>query len=397
MNPIFEEHLKEVYSCFESNDNELAIRRLTDCAFETQNPEIFKETLNYYSWVESNKDKEIDNEKAYTLLEKIRNAGVAKESSYTDGKLILDVRNVGKEYRKSGFKIKDISFSLKDGQITGLVGENGNGKTTLLRLLAAELEPDKGVIEYSFLNNKQSQYDLKTKLIYIEQRIPRWHGTLMDNLRFVLPYYGAKDKENHLWAELMIARLGLRPFRHLTWNRISSGYRTRFELAKTLLRRPKILLLDEPLANLDIVAQQTILQDLKFMSKSISHPFGMILSSQHIYEVEKVSDNIIFIKDGKPQYQDNKESTTETTAETPIETTQNSLILEVEVPNKREELIEAFKALPVEKIQFNGGVYMLHFKAGTEVTTVLAAMSAKGIQPNYFRDISQSSRRFFIN
>ena len=396
MNPLFEEHLKEVYTCFESNDTELALRRLTDSAFETQNPEIFKETLDYYSWIEGNKTEEENKEKAYSLLEKIRNAGVGiNHSPENNNEQILDVRNVGKAYQKSGFRIQDISFSLNDGQITGLVGENGNGKTTLLRLLAAELEPDKGIVEYSFLKDKQNQYDLKTKLIYIEQRIPKWHGTLMDNLRFVLPFYGIKDENNHLWAELMIARLGLRPFRHLTWARISSGYRTRFELAKTLLRKPKILLLDEPLANLDIVAQQTILQDLKFMSKSITSPFGMILSSQHIYEVEKVSDNIIFIKNGKPQYQDHREPAN--TPEAVTEENSPTLILEIEVKCNREDLQAAFVGLPLEKIQFNGGVYMIHFSGNIEVSTVLSAMAAKGIQPNYFRDISQSSRRFFIN
>lgn len=395
MNPLFEEHLKEVHTCFESNDTDLALRRLTDSAFETQNPEIFKETLDFYTWIEGSKDEEKNKEKAYSLLEKIRNAGVEKNYSENINEQILDVRNVGKAYQKSGFRIHDISFTLNDGQITGLVGENGNGKTTLLRLLAAELEPDRGIIEYSFLNDKQSQYDLKTKLIYIEQRIPKWHGTLMDNLKFVLPFYGIKDKNNHLWAELMIARLGLRPFRHLTWSRISSGYRTRFELAKTLLRKPKILLLDEPLANLDIVAQQTILQDLKFMSKSITSPFGMILSSQHIYEVEKVSDNIIFIKNGTPQYQDHRDKTR--TEDATVEENTPSLILEVEVKNSREELIAAFAGLPLDKLQFNGGVYMIYFKGNIEVSTVLSAMSAKGIQPNYFRDISQSSRRFFIN
>lgn len=394
MNPLFEEHLKEVHDCYKSNDTDLALRRLTDSAFETQNTEIFKEVLNYYSWLENPKNEDTNHEKAFALLEKVRNAGVGNTHTTNESQQILDVRNIGKEYRKSGFKVKDINFSLNDGQIIGLVGENGNGKTTLLRILAAELEPDKGIIEYSFLKRK-SQYDLKTKLIYIEQRIPKWRGTLMDNLCFVLPYYGIKGKDNYLWAELMIARLGLRPFRNHSWARISSGYRTRFELAKTLLRKPKILLLDEPLANLDIVSQQTILQDLKFMSRSISAPFGMILSSQHIYEVEKVSDNIIFIKNGAPQYQDNQPKTETDGAVSTEEKSQ--LILEVEVSNSREELQAAVSNLPLEKIQFNGGVYMLYFDGDTKVAQVLSAMAEKGIQPNYFRDISQSSRRFFIN
>lgn len=386
MNPAFEEHLKEVHACFSSGDNDLGLRRLTDCAIETQNASIFQDVINYYEWLEDNPDTN-DTEKAFSLLGKIGNAGVA--ASQQTSEPILNVESLGKAYSKSGFKVENISFKLNAGQITGLVGENGNGKTTLLRLIAAELLPDKGSISYNFFKTPKKQYDLKTQLIYIEQRIPRWHGTLMDNLRFVLPYYGIKGEKNHLWADIMIARLGLRPYRHLTWSRISSGYRTRFELAKTLLRKPKILLLDEPLANLDIVAQQTILQDLKYMANSISSPFGMILSSQHIYEVEKVSDNIIFIKNGVPQYQDNAVS--EGGAEQP------PLIIEVELNATRDQLQTAFGQLNLQKIQFNGGVYLLHFASSTKVTHVLDAMAKQNIAPNYFRNISQSSRRFFIN
>lgn len=391
MNTLFNAHLQEVHASFTSGDTALGLRRLTDCAIETQNPDIFRETLSYYEWLEeiNNTDDAVNTARAIELLEKIRNVGVAVNERPADK--ILTVNNVGKTYRKSGFKIKDLAFSLSEKQIVGLVGENGNGKTTLLRLLAAELLPDTGGIEYHFAQQHKEQYQLKTKLIYIEQRIPRWHGTLMDNLRFVLPYYGIKGPDGHLWADIMIARLGLRPFRHLTWNRISSGYRTRFELAKTLLRQPKILLLDEPLANLDIVSQQTILQDLKFMANSITMPFGMILSSQHIYEVEKVSNDIIFIKNGIPQYQNNTPTEVEQTVE------KSALIIELEINNNRDALAAAFTTLPLQKIQYNGGVYLLHFDEGTKVSAVLQALAAKQLEPNYLRNISQSSRRFFIN
>lgn len=393
MNPAFETHLQEVHSHYQSGDAFLGLRRLTDCAFETQNPEVFRKTIAFYEWLETNTD--VDKQevllKVNHLLETIRNAGPKTE--HKENAKILSVQKVTKTYLKSGFKIKDLNFELNERQITGLVGENGNGKTTLLRLLAAELKPDNGLINYSFSKDAADTYELKTKLIYIEQRIPRWYGTLMDNLHFVLPYYGIKGEDGHLWADMMIARLGLRPYRHLTWNRISSGYRTRFELAKTLLRKPKILLLDEPLANLDILSQQTILQDLKFMANSITAPFGMILSSQHIYEVEKVSDTIIFIKNGVPQYQTN--NTEYATGN--VDSNHNELIVELETSATREVLAAAFNTIGVTKIQYNGGVFLLHFPATVSIGLLLETMAKNNITPNYFRNISNSSRRFFIN
>ncbi len=388
MQHAFSTHIREVLTHYETADHGLALRRLLDCAIETRDPVVFAETLAFCDW---NDTLGMDEgafrlDKVRPLLEQIERVGI--KDPYQGPKEVLAVENVAKKYAKSGFQISNLNFSLELSKISGLVGENGNGKTTLLRLLASELKPDSGKISYFFPEGMQDAYSLKTKLIYIEQRIPRWYGSLMDNLQFTVSHYHDKPEENRLWTEIMIARLGLRPYRHLTWGRLSSGYRTRFELAKTLLRRPKILLLDEPLANLDIVAQQTILQDLKFMANSVSAPFAMILSSQHIYEVEKVSDSIIFIRDGVARYDAKSGNADQAESE-------SQLILELEVNASREALKAALDPLGLSRIQYNGGVYLLHFSAATSSSEVLGTLAKNEVETLYFRNISQSSRRFF--
>lgn len=387
MQDKFLNHLNEVRSHYQSGDNELGLRRLLDSVIETQDPVIFQKALDFCDGLEAGQiQQELLISKSGDLLNAIEQAGV--KNPYSGPEKVLDVQNLEKKYSRSGFSVKGINFSMNLGQITGLVGENGNGKTTLLRLLASELNADSGSIDYFLEKENPDDYDIKTQLIYIEQRIPRWHGLLTDNLQFAVAHYHQDPLHNHLWTQIMIARMGLRPFRNHTWSRISSGYRTRFELARTLLRRPRILLLDEPLANLDIVAQQTILQDLKYMANSISSPFSMILSSQHIYEVEKVSDFIIFIRNGEAQYQSMQEE------EEVKEAT--GLILEMEVNADRQALLEALNANGLSKIQYNGGVYMLHFNPGTKSRDVLEALGKKEIETLYFRNISRSSRRHFI-
>lgn len=387
MQDKFLNHLNEVRSHYQSGDNELGLRRLLDSVIETQDPVIFQKALDFCDALEAGQiQQELLISKSGDLLNAIEQAGV--KNPYSGPEKVLDVQNLEKKYSRSGFSVKGINFSMNLGQITGLVGENGNGKTTLLRLLASELNADSGSIDYFLEKENPDDYDIKTQLIYIEQRIPRWHGLLTDNLQFAVAHYHQDPLHNHLWTQVMIARMGLRPFRNHTWSRISSGYRTRFELARTLLRRPRILLLDEPLANLDIVAQQTILQDLKYMANSISSPFSMILSSQHIYEVEKVSDFIIFIRNGEAQYQSMQEE------EEVKEAT--GLILEMEVNADRQALLEALNANGLSKIQYNGGVYLLHFNPGTKSREVLEALGKKEIETLYFRNISRSSRRHFI-
>jgi ABC-2 type transport system ATP-binding protein len=393
LSPVF---YNEIRSYYQSGDHNLAYRRLIDAALDTRQPAIFRELLAYADWLDAHTGAGHTPEatrKALAVLEHIEAAGMAKVPQNVGGQL-LSVEGLGKRYANSAFALRDVSFSLESGEIIGLVGENGNGKTTLLRLLAHELRPDTGTLRYPFVRDADDDYDLKTRLVYIEQRIPRWWGSLMDNLQFTLAHYGLNGEENRLWAELMLARLGLRAFRNHTWNRLSSGYRTRFELAKTLLRQPRILLLDEPLANLDIISQQTILQDLRYLARSPVAPFGMLLSSQHIYEVEKVSDRIIFLKQGTPQY----------TAADPAEqgagmlaTPATALIYELETEAPKEALAAAFRSLELDGIQFNGGVYILKFGASVAPSSVLRAIADAEIPLRYLRDISASSRRFFID
>ena len=208
-----------------------------------------------------------------------------------------------------------------------MVGENGNGKTTLLRILARDLSYDSGVVKYYFTERPKNDYDLRTKLIYIPQRTEKWYGSLKDNLKFTLSSYGIPAEENELRTLLMIARLGLWQYQHLDWNALSSGYKMRFELARTLLRQPEILLLDEPLGNLDVLAQQVILEDLKMIANSVNHPIALILSSQQLFEVEKISDKVIFLRNG--QYTDNAEATATEEA--------MPLIVEIDTTNTREE------------------------------------------------------------
>jgi ABC-2 type transport system ATP-binding protein len=240
---------------------------------------------------------------------------------------------------------------MNKGQVYGLVGENGNGKTTLLRILAKEISFNEGDLNYSFNEDPENEYDLRTKLVYIPQRTAKWYGSLKDNLKFVLSNYGVKPEENETRTLMMIARLGLWNYKHLKWSELSSGYKMRFELARTLLRKPEILLLDEPLANLDVLAQQVILEDLKSIANSVNNPIALILSSQQLYEVEKISDKVIFLKNG--QYKDNSELVNEEN---------DGLIIEIDTTNSREDLLKAFEGFPLEKLNFNGECMLLIFQ-----------------------------------
>lgn len=379
-----QKRVQEVFLFFENRDTILGFRKLLDCAMDTQNMGIYNEAIELTDWKEKNPN-EMDSfiQKAKILLRKIEMIDVVECSMEHP---VLKASQITKSYGKKHFSLGPVSLNIKKGQVYGLVGENGNGKTTLLRILAQEISYSKGELQYFFSTSPKDQFELCSKLVYIPQRTEKWYGSLKDNLKFVLSNYGVKPEENEMRTLIMIARLGLWNYKHLKWNELSSGFKMRFELARTLLRQPEILLLDEPLANLDVLAQQIILEDLKSIANSVNNPIALILSSQQLYEVEKVSDKVIFLKNG--QYKDNSE----------LQNTENKgLIIEVDSTNSREDLLQVFEALNLEKLNYNGGVYVAYFSVGTAFYEVISALGQAKIEVLYIRNISSSTRRFFVN
>ena len=377
--------VQETLQYFTQKDIGLAFRKLLDCAADTQQMSIYEKAIALTDWKEKH-PAEVETliEKATVLLREIADCKVTELPTET---AVLVAEEVRKHYALGRFQLGPISLSIKKGQVYGLVGENGNGKTTLLRILARDLSYDSGVVKYYFTERPKNDYDLRTKLIYIPQRTEKWYGSLKDNLKFTLSSYGIPAEENELRTLLMIARSGLWQYQHLDWNALSSGYKMRFELARTLLRQPEILLLDEPLGNLDVLAQQVILEDLKMIANSVNHPIALILSSQQLFEVEKISDKVIFLRNG--QYTDNAEATATEEA--------MPLIVEIDTTNTREELMAVFKAFALEKLNYNGGVYVAYFRPNTEYSAVLEALGKAKIDLTYIRNISASTRRFFVS
>lgn len=379
-----ETRVQEVLNFLNNKDTFLGYRKLLDCVADTQNMQIYKQAIELTDWKEKN-PQNIEGliSKAKELLLAVQKINVTEVDRET---AVLEASEISKTYGLSKFSLGPVSVAIKKGQVYGLVGENGNGKTTLLRILAKEISHNSGTLHYHFSKPTANVYDLKTRLVYIPQRTDRWFGSLKDNLKFVLANYGINPEEIETRVLLMIARLGLWNYKHLKWNELSSGYKMRFELARTLLRQPEILLLDEPLANLDVLAQQVILEDLKAIANSVNNPIALILSSQQLFEVEKISDKVIFLKNGR--YKDSSQTED-------IENTE--LIIEIDSDCTREKLTEIFSELNLEKMNYNGGIYVAYFKSSTQFSDVIFTLGKERIPLTYIRNISSSTRRFFVN
>lgn len=374
----------EIQAFLEHGDTSLAVRRLLDLTLDTADPQFMREAIRIskaFHVLPENENEKLSDEnvarQAHELLNKI---GV-RDQSGKPGQILVAAKDISKKYSRGSFSLKPTSIDIESGKIVGVVGQNGNGKTTLLRCIAGQLAIDNGLIDYALLE-KPDHYDIKNHIVFIPQRIPRWFGMLKDNLHFSASIFGNTGEWNNLLVEFMLERFQLTNYAHLTWDRISSGYRTRFEIARILLQQPSVLILDEPLANLDINAQQTLLTDLRFLTKSAFNPMGVILTSQQLHEVEKVADNVLLIKDGVCVYRTDESMSIS-----------SEVFFEIETLAMREEIVNALKNFDPQ-VKFNGGFYTISSSQG-DMNAMLSELLRSGIRVSYFRDISKSTKRFF--
>lgn len=294
--------------------------------------------------------------------------------------------NLIKAYGNGGFRLGEVSINLAAGKITGVVGENGNGKTTLLRIIAGELSHDRGDLFY--FNGKPadtlSWEQIRSRIAYIPQRIPKWHGFLRDNLVFQASIRGIHGEDADRLIDDLLQKLGLEEYADLKWKEISTGYRLRFQLARMLIGSPELLVLDEPIANLDINAQNKFLSDLREIVSEPNRKVSVILSSQQLHEIENVSDSVVFLKKGAMVYagEVDKIGETRTFNEFEIQVNLTQGVLE-ELIGEKGVLKQVGKTA--------------HVKVPLSVSAqeFLMQVLQKNGKIAYFRDISSSTRRLF--
>jgi ABC-2 type transport system ATP-binding protein len=293
---------------------------------------------------------------------------------------------------KSKFTLGPVDLEIRRGQITAVVGENGNGKTTLFRIIAGELSHDAGLISYPGIDmrgdNKIDWEKVKSKIAYVPQELPRWWGDLQSNLQYEAAIHGIRGMENLKEVEYVIERLDLRKHLDQRWKTLSGGYKLRFALARALVWKPEILILDEPLANLDVNAQLSMLRDIKNLATSLSHPMAVLISSQHIHEIEAIAENLVFLREGKIVFNQPISN---------LGASRSENTFEIKTPLRYRDFIGAFpEEFPVH-VMDTGIHFLVQTPKNVAPQELLKVLLDRGVPVEYFRDISCSSKIFFLH
>jgi ABC-2 type transport system ATP-binding protein len=208
----------------------------------------------------------------------------------------LEVQHIKKSYRKK-VVLCDASFYANPGECVGIVGANGCGKSTLLGILSGTLSRDGGEVSYNG-ENPFHQRRLFDQLVgFIPQENPLMdHLSLEDNLAF---WYceGRRSLEKDFECGLPF-QLGLTPYRHMDVGKLSGGLKKRLSIACALAKEPKILILDEPGASLDIICKEDIKKlMLSYTGGTAGTGNTCILTSHETGELS-VCDRIYLLQDG---------------------------------------------------------------------------------------------------
>jgi ABC-2 type transport system ATP-binding protein len=208
---------------------------------------------------------------------------------------VLSVRGLRKTYGVT-VAVDNISFQVRSKEIVGLLGPNGAGKTSTINMVLGVLEPSGGDISIAGIDlaHARSKALGCTSFAAVYAQLPG-NLTVYQNLRVFGMIYGVKELSARI--DEVLGELDLTRFRDTRCGVLSSGEQTRVSLAKAMLNRPRLLLLDEPTASLDPSTARDVRAYIRgFATRGIG---GVLWTSHNMYEVQEVCDRVLFLSRGK--------------------------------------------------------------------------------------------------
>lgn len=213
---------------------------------------------------------------------------------------VLVVKNLRKIYgAKTPFvAVDEISFQMQPGEILGLLGPNGSGKTTTIQMLLGTLAPTSGDILYFGKDFVQNRSEVLQHISFASTytSLP-FLLTIAENLSFFGRLHGLTPKEMFQRADPLLERFGILDKKNARVSSLSAGQITRLMLVKAFLIHPKVVLLDEPTASLDPDMAQEVCSYLLEQREKMG--LSILFTSHKMDEVTQVCDRVIFLKKGK--------------------------------------------------------------------------------------------------
>ena len=211
-------------------------------------------------------------------------------------KNILEVKNLSKSY-KNLKAVDNLSFELKEGEILGLLGPNGSGKTTTINSILGLLKIDNGDILIFGKKLSLSSYDIKEKMGVVFQDIAVFNElTVYQNIDYFCGLYIFDKEKRKKAVDDVINLTGLNEFTKYYPNKLSGGLLRRLNIACGIAHKPKLIFLDEPTVAVDPQSRNNILDGIKKLKEAGA---SIIYTTHYMEEAEILCDRIIILDNGK--------------------------------------------------------------------------------------------------
>ncbi len=205
----------------------------------------------------------------------------------------IEVKNLYKYYGEQA-AVKNISFSVKDGEIVGFLGPNGAGKSTTMKILTGYISASEGEVSVCGMPVTVDSLNTKQIIGYLPEHNPLYLDMYVkEYLAFVAKIYKMSDVKDRVSD--MIKKVGLEVEQNKKIGALSKGYRQRVGLAQAIIHDPKVLILDEPTSGLD----PNQLVEIRELITSIGKEKTVMLSTHIMQEVEAICDRVVIINKGE--------------------------------------------------------------------------------------------------
>ena len=209
---------------------------------------------------------------------------------------VVSVQNLVKKY-KNNYAVNGLSFDVKKGEILGLLGPNGSGKTTTINCILSLLQFDSGQIKIFGETMRPSAYDIKQKIGVIFQEVAVFNElTVYENIDYFCGLYISDKNTRKQYITDALKLVSLEKFQKYRPKQLSGGLLRRLNIVCGIAHKPELIFLDEPTVAVDPQSRNNILNDIK---KLRNQGATVIYTTHYMEEVEELCDRIIILDNGK--------------------------------------------------------------------------------------------------
>lgn len=250
-------------------------------------------------------------------------------------KPIIRIENLVKRYNEL-IALDHLNLEINEGEIFGLLGPNGSGKTTTINCILSLLSYDKGTIQVFGKEMKPDSYDLKRQIGVVMQNVAVFEElTVWENIDYFCGLYIRDKAQRKQYVEEAIAFTGLEDFRKFYPRKLSGGLLRRLNIACGIAHKPRLLFLDEPTVAVDPQSRNRILEGIQELNRQ---GMTVIYTSHYMEEVEQICTRIAIMDKGKNLALGTKDELKQMI--------KKSETISIEIPEISEDQIKSIRALP---------------------------------------------------